>query len=107
MCWTTTCMPSICAAPITLESAVTAPSRKLSSAPSKRAPSIPIFARRKKLGIGAPGEARAQYVPNLNGPDHMEIIAPELARRGPPSSVIEKVLGANFQRVPGKIWGTA
>lgn len=65
------------------------------------------IARRKKLGIGAPGEDRYPYVPDLNGPDHMEIIGEELARRGQPSSVIEKVLGANFQRVLGDIWGTA
>jgi membrane dipeptidase len=65
------------------------------------------MAQRKKLGIGAPGEDRFPYVPDLNGPNHMEIIATELARRGQPSSVIEKVLGANFQRVCGDIWGTA
>jgi membrane dipeptidase len=65
------------------------------------------IARRKKLGIGAPGEDRYPYLPDLNGPDHMEIIATELAKRGQPSSVIEKVLGANFQRVLGEIWGTA
>jgi len=65
------------------------------------------IARRKKLGIGAPGEDRYPYVPDLNGPDHMEIIATELAKRGQPASVIEKVLGANFQRVIGEIWGTA
>ena len=64
-------------------------------------------ARRKKLGIGAPGEDRYPYVPDLNGPDHMQIIAAELARRGQPSSVITKVLGANFQRVLGDIWGMA
>ncbi len=64
------------------------------------------IARRKKLGIGAPGEDRYPYVPDLNGPDHMEVIAIDLARRGQPSSVIEKVLGANFQRVLGEIWGT-
>ena len=65
------------------------------------------IARRKKLGIGAPGEDRFPYVPDLNGPDHMEIIAQELARRGQPASVITKILGANFQRVLGDIWGTA
>jgi membrane dipeptidase len=64
------------------------------------------IARRKKLGIGAPGEDRYPYVPDLNGPDHMEIIAAELSRRGQSSSVVEKVLGANFQRVLGEIWGT-
>src|SRR5450631_2024440 len=63
------------------------------------------IARRKKLGIGAPGEDRYPYVPDLNGPDHMEVIANELAKRGQPSSVIERVLGANFHRVIGEIWG--
>lgn len=62
------------------------------------------IARRRKLGIGAPGEDRYPYVPDLNGPDHMQVIADELARRGQPSSVVEKVLGANFQRVLGEIW---
>lgn len=65
------------------------------------------IARRKKLGIGAPGEDRFPYLPDLNGPDHMEIIAAELAKRGQPSAVIEKVLGTNFQRVLGDIWGRA
>jgi len=65
------------------------------------------IARRKKLGIGAPGEDRYPYVPDLNGPDHMEIIATELAKRGQPAAVIERVMGANFQRVIGEIWGTS
>jgi membrane dipeptidase len=65
------------------------------------------IARRKKLGIGAPGEDRFPYLPDLNGPDHMEVIATELAKRGQPSAVIEKVLGANFQRVLAEIWGMA
>ncbi len=64
------------------------------------------IARRKQLGIGAPGEDRYPYVPDLNGPDHMEVIATELAKRGQPASVIEKVMGANFARVIGEIWGT-
>jgi len=63
------------------------------------------IARRKQLGIGAPGEDRYPYVPDLNGPDHMEVIAFELSKRGQPDAVIEKVLGANFQRIIGEIWG--
>ena len=80
---------------------------KIDLTPAVRADFDADIARRKKLGIGAPGEDRYPYVPDLNGPDHMEIIAEELARRGQPSSVIEKVLGANFQRVLGEIWGMA
>jgi len=37
----------------------------------------------------------------------MLLIADGLARRGQSSAVIERVLGANFQRVLGEIWGTA
>ena len=65
------------------------------------------IAQRKAAGIGAPGEDRYPYVPDLSGPDHMEVIADELAKRGQPSSIVEKVLGANFQRVIGEIWGTS
>ena len=81
--------------------------QKVVLTPAQKADFEADIARRKKLGIGAPGEDRYPYVPDLNGPDHMEIIAEELARRGQPSTVIEKVLGANFQRVVGEIWGTA
>jgi membrane dipeptidase len=65
------------------------------------------IARREQSGIGAPGADRYPYVPDLTGPDHMEVIAAELQKRGQTSAVIEKVLGANFQRVIGEIWGTA
>jgi membrane dipeptidase len=75
--------------------------------PEQKAAFDQDIARRKKLGIGAPGEDRYPYVPDLNGPDHMEVIALELAKRGQPTAVIEKVLGANFQRVIGEIWGTS
>ncbi len=74
--------------------------------PEQKADFDKDIARRKELGIGAPGEDRYPYVPDLNGPDHMQVIAAELAKRGQPASVVEKVLGANFQRVIGEIWGT-
>src|ERR1035438_7726170 len=75
--------------------------------PEQKATFDKDIARRKQLGIGAPGEDRYPYVPDLNGPDHMEIIAAELAKRGQPAAVIEKILGANFQRVIGEIWGSS
>ena len=81
--------------------------QKVVLTPAQKADFDADIARRKKLGIGAPGEDRYPYVPDLNGPDHMQVIAEELARRGQPSSLIVKVLGANFQRVLGDIWGTA
>ena len=64
------------------------------------------IARRKKLGIWYPGEDRYPYVPDNNGPDHVALIATELQKRGQPASVVEKVLGANFQRIIGEIWGS-
>jgi membrane dipeptidase len=73
--------------------------------PEQKAAFDKDIARRKQLGIGAPGEDRYPYVPDLNGPDHMELIANELTKRGQPSSVVAKVLGANFNRIIGEIWG--
>jgi membrane dipeptidase len=63
------------------------------------------IARRKKSGIWYPGEDRYPYVPDNNGPDHVAVIATELQKRGQPASVVEKILGANFQRIIGEIWG--
>jgi membrane dipeptidase len=74
--------------------------------PEQKAAFDQQIARRKQAGISAPGEDRYPYVPDLNGPDHMRVIAGELSKRGQPASVIEKVLGANFQRVIGEIWTT-
>lgn len=75
--------------------------------PEQKAAFEADIAKRKQLGIGAPGEDRLPYVPDVNGPDHMLLIANGLAKRGQSSAVIEKVLGANFQRVLGEIWGTS
>jgi membrane dipeptidase len=75
--------------------------------PEQKAAFDADIAKRKQLRIGAPGEDRYPWVPDLSGPSHMEVIAEELVRRGMPSSVIEKVLGANFQRALGDIWGNA
>jgi membrane dipeptidase len=81
--------------------------QKVVLTPAQKAEFEADIALRKKLGIGAPGEDRYPFVPDLSGPDHMEIIAVELARRGQSSTVIEKVLGANFHRVLREIWGPA
>jgi membrane dipeptidase len=60
--------------------------------------------RRKRLGIGAPGEDRMPFVPELNSPRRMEIIASDLLKAGYPARVAEKVLGANFVRALQQIW---
>lgn len=63
-----------------------------------------ILSRRKSDGISAPDEDRTVYIPELNNPRRLELIALALSRRGHSSSVIEKVIGGNFQRVLGEIW---
>jgi membrane dipeptidase len=83
------------------------PIEKITLTPAQKAEFEAEIAKRKQLGIGAPGEDRLPYVPDLSGPEHMLLIADGLSKRGQPTVVIEKVLGANFQRVLGEIWGTA
>lgn len=63
------------------------------------------MANRKKLGIAAPEEDRPPFSPDLNTPQRMEIIAAELQKKGHSEEVVEKVMGRNFYRVLGEIWG--
>ena len=60
--------------------------------------------KRKADGIAAPGEDRPTYIPDLNTPRKMELIANALLKRGHKSPVVEKILGQNFKRVFGEIW---
>jgi membrane dipeptidase len=60
--------------------------------------------KRKADGIAAPGEDRPSYIPDLNTPRKMELIADALLKRGYKSAAVEKILGNNFKRVFGEIW---
>jgi membrane dipeptidase len=60
--------------------------------------------KRKADGIAAPGEDRPTYIPDLNTPRKMELIADALLKRGHKSGAVEKILGGNFKRVFGEIW---
>ena len=60
--------------------------------------------KRKADGIAAPGEDRPTYIPDLNTPRKMELIADALLKRGLKGPVVEKILGGNFRRVLGEIW---
>jgi membrane dipeptidase len=60
--------------------------------------------KRKTDGIAAPGEDRPTYIPDLNTPRKMELIADALLKRGHKSGAVEKILGGNFKRVFGEIW---
>lgn len=59
---------------------------------------------RAARGISAPDESRPLFIPELNHPRRIEGVAHALAKRGHPSSVIEKVIGGNFHRVLKEIW---
>lgn len=60
---------------------------------------------RKRLGFEAPDEAgRFPYIPELNNPRRLDMIAAEMAKMGYSDSVAEKVIGANFERAFQEIW---
>lgn len=63
-----------------------------------------VAARRQSMGIAAPREDTPPYVPDLNVPRRMELIADRLAARGHPDRVIAKVLGGNFTRLFAEVW---
>lgn len=64
-------------------------------------------ARRKKAGISAPGEAPGVtlIVPEYNDPRRFERLAGDLLKRGHGSARVEKILGNNFARLFGEVWG--
>lgn len=64
-----------------------------------------VSAQRSALGIAAPREDTIPYVPELNHPRRMETLAGMMSARGHPDAVIEKVMGANFLRLLGEVWG--
>ena len=60
--------------------------------------------QRRKSGIGAPGENRPPYIPDINTPRKLEFVADALLKHGYSASVTDKVLGLNFNRVFKEIW---
>lgn len=62
---------------------------------------------RRKAGIGAKGERPDTYpfILDLRGPDQFRKLAHLLSQRGHKAARIEKILGGNFLRLMGDIWG--
>jgi len=62
---------------------------------------------RRVSGVGATGERAdiVPFLPDLTGQNKFHKLADLLAARGHSSSRIEKILGANFLRVAGEVWG--
>jgi membrane dipeptidase len=66
-----------------------------------------FYEDRAKAGIAAPGEAADVFnlVPEYNDPRRFFKLANDLSDRGWPAKRIEKILGANFARLFGEVWG--
>ena len=65
------------------------------------------IAGRIKAGISAPGESPdvLNMIPEYNAPNRFYLLADDLARRGWPAARIEKLIGGNFARLLGEVWG--
>jgi membrane dipeptidase len=61
---------------------------------------------RRKLGVGAPGENRPPWIPDINTPRKLERVADALLKPGYSARVAEKVLGLNFSRALKENWTT-
>jgi membrane dipeptidase len=78
----------------------------LDLSPESRAEWAQVTAARRAAGVAAPEEdGRLPYTEGLNRPDRALVVADALLDRGYPPRVVEKVLGANFVRAFGDIWG--
>jgi membrane dipeptidase len=66
-----------------------------------------FVARRIAQSIAAPAEDPDVLftVPELNSQRRMDMIADALGKRGHPDRVIEKVIGGNWVRLFGEVWG--
>jgi membrane dipeptidase len=63
-----------------------------------------VTAQRAAAGVAAPGEGPPPYVIGLNRSDRIAVIAAALRKHGYGNSVVEKVIGANFQRLFTETW---
>ncbi len=66
-----------------------------------------FVAGRQRQGIAAPGEDPAvfMFVPELNAPNRLELIAERLLKRGYPEARVEKIIGGNSVRLLKEVWG--
>ena len=79
----------------------------LDATPEFRAQHRQAIEVRRQRGISAPGEDPEvlAYVEDLNTPRRLERIADLLAARKHSSARIEKIIGGNWMRVLGEVWG--
>lgn len=74
--------------------------------PEFRAVHSAFVKQRRAQGIAAPGEDENvfNYVPDLNTPRRLELVADAMARAGHSAARIEKVIGGNWMRLLGEVW---
>jgi len=60
---------------------------------------------RQRLGIGAPREHELLFVPELNDPMRMRMVAEGLLGRGHGEERVAKILGGNWMRLFREVWG--
>lgn len=60
---------------------------------------------RKQRGIAAPREEDYMFVKDLNAPRRLEMIADQLLTRGHSQARVEKIIGGNWMRLFGDVWG--
>ncbi|NNF28435.1 MAG: hypothetical protein HKN73_14520 [Gemmatimonadetes bacterium] len=60
---------------------------------------------RQRLGIGAPREYEVLFVPELNDARRMEMVGQGLLARGHTEERVAKILGGNWMRLFGQVWG--
>ena len=60
---------------------------------------------RQRLGIGAPREHELLFVPELNDPMRMLMVADGLLARGHGEARVAKILGGNWMRLFEEVWG--
>lgn len=65
-----------------------------------------FVSQRKAAGRAAPGEDENifMFVPELNYPNRMELIAEKLLKRGHKEARVEKIIGGNFARLMKEVW---
>lgn len=65
-----------------------------------------FVAGRQKQGIAAPGEDPNvfMFVPELNAPNRLELLAEKLLKKGHSESRVEKIVGGNFFRLLKEVW---
>ncbi|HET9820151.1 MAG TPA: membrane dipeptidase [Rhodanobacteraceae bacterium] len=61
-------------------------------------------ADRRRQGVGAPGENRPPWIPDINTPRKLERVADALLQHGYSARTADKVLGRNFSRAFGETW---